>query len=152
MESIQLPLAELAYSLFISIILMNTEENNVPQDAHTASNENQSTSTSEKIPVTTQEKNTLMAVLAYIGILIIIPYLVAKDDDFVKFHIKQGLVLVVIELIVWFAGMMIWGLYPLLMLVNIATLVLSVIGIINVLQGSKKELPLVGQFAKNFTV
>lgn len=136
---------------------MDTEENNVPQNAHTSSDGNQSASTtasptSEKIPVTTFRKNTLMAILAYVGLFIIIPYLVAKDDDFVKFHIKQGLVLVVIELIVWFAGTMIWGLYPLLMLVNVATLVLSVIGIINVLQDNEKELPLVGQFAKNFTV
>lgn len=157
MESIQLNLVDLDYSLFISIILMNTEENNVPQNAHTSSDGNQSASTtasptSEKIPVTTFRKNTLMAILAYVGLFIIIPYLVAKDDDFVKFHIKQGLVLVVIELIVWFAGTMIWGLYPLLMLVNVATLVLSVIGIINVLQDNEKELPLVGQFAKNFTV
>lgn len=157
MESIQLNLVDLDYSLFISIILMDTEENNVPQNAHTSSDGNQSASTtasptSEKIPVTTFRKNTLMAILAYVGLFIIIPYLVAKDDDFVKFHIKQGLVLVVIELIVWFAGTMIWGLYPLLMLVNVATLVLSVIGIINVLQDNEKELPLVGQFAKNFTV
>ena len=156
-KSIQLLIEALDYSLFISIILMDTEENNIPQNAHTSSNGNQSASTttspaSEKIPVTTFKKNTLMAILAYISVFIIIPYLMAKDDEFVKFHIKQGLVLVVIGLIAWFAGMMLWGLYPLLMLVNVATLVLSIIGIINVLQGNKKELPLVGQFAKKFTV
>lgn len=157
MESIQLPIAGLDYSLFISIILMDTEENNMTQNAHTSSNGNQSASTttshtSEKIPVTTFRKNTLMAILAYIGVLIIIPYLMANDDTFVKFHIKQGLVLVVIELIVWGAGMMLWGIYPILALVNLATFVLSIIGIVNVLQGNTKELPLVGQFAKKFTV
>ena len=71
---------------------------------------------------------------------------------FVKYHIKQGAVLVVIELIVWFAGTMVWGLYPLLMLVNVATLVLSIMGILNVLNGKEKELPLVGRFSKNFNI
>jgi hypothetical protein len=46
------------------------------------------------------QDNKLMGILAYIGPLIIVSYLVAKDDPFVKFHIKQGLVLFVIEIAV----------------------------------------------------
>ena len=34
-----------------------------------------------------------MAVLSYIGPLVIVSYIVANNDPFVKFHIKQGLVL-----------------------------------------------------------
>lgn len=98
------------------------------------------------------EKNLLMGILSYISILIIIPYLVAKDDPFVKFHIKQGLVLVVIELAAWVLGMMMWQLWMLLNLVNLATLVLAIIGIVNVVQGTQKELPLVGSYAKYFTI
>ncbi|OGG53049.1 hypothetical protein A3H16_00990 [Candidatus Kaiserbacteria bacterium RIFCSPLOWO2_12_FULL_53_8] len=92
-----------------------------------------------------------MGVLAYLGILIIIPFLMAKDNPFVKFHIKQGLVLVVVELIVWVLGMYMWQLWQVLQLVNLATLVLAIIGIVNVVQGKEKELPLVGSLAKNFT-
>lgn len=102
-------------------------------------------------PVATGTQNTtLMSVLAYIGILVIIPYLMAKDDPVVKFHVKQGLVLVVIEVAMWVAGSMVYMLAPLLMLVNIATLVLSIIGIVNVIQGNQKALPFVGQFSKHF--
>jgi uncharacterized membrane protein len=101
---------------------------------------------------TTGEKKTLMAVLAYIGILIIIPYLTSKEDPFVKFHIKQGLVLVVIELIIYVLGMMMWVLMPILGVINIAVVILSIIGIINVVQGNEKELPLVGPFSKHFNI
>jgi uncharacterized membrane protein len=98
------------------------------------------------------ENTTLMSVLAYIGILVVIPYLMAKDDPIVKFHIKQGLVLAVIEIAVWVAGSMVYMLAPLLMIVNLATLVLSIIGIVNVIQGNQKELPFVGQFSKHFNI
>ena len=97
------------------------------------------------------EHKTLMGVLSYLGILIIIPFLMAKDDPFVKFHIKQGLLLVIVEIAVWVLGSSMWQLWMLLNLVNLATLVLSIIGIVNVVQGNQKELPLIGGLAKNFT-
>ena len=97
-------------------------------------------------------KNTLMAILAYIGPLVIVSYLVAKDDPFVKFHIKQGLVLIVIEIATDVVGMMIWQLWPLLQLVNLAVLVLAIIGIVAAAQSKEKELPLVGQFSSYFPI
>jgi len=95
--------------------------------------------------------NALMGVLAYLSILVIIPFLTAKNDPFVKFHIKQGLVLVIIELFIFVIGSPMWQLWMLFNLVNLATIVLSIIGIVNVVNGQQKELPLVGSFAKNFT-
>ena len=96
--------------------------------------------------------NTLMGALSYIGPLVIVSYITAKDDPFVKFHIKQGLVLLVIEVAVWFIGMMfMWPIMMLLNLVNLATLILSIVGIINAVKGEQKELPLVGKFSKHFT-
>jgi len=91
-----------------------------------------------------------MGVLAYIGPLIIVSYLVAKDDPFVKFHIKQGLVLVVIEIVVWLLGMFMWQTRMPLQLVNLAVLVLAIIGIVRAAQGKEEKLPLVGGFAKHF--
>ena len=96
------------------------------------------------------EKNTLMAVLAYIGPLIIVSYMLAKHDAFVKFHIKQGLLLLIGEVATWMIAMTIWVLFPLLQLVNIAILVFAVIGIIRAAKGETKELPLIGHFAHNF--
>ncbi len=94
----------------------------------------------------------LMSVFAYLGILIIIPFLMAKDDPTVKFHLKQGAVLFVIWLILWAVGMTVlgWQFWGIIQLVQLATIVLAIIGIVNVLQDKQKELPLVGGLAKNF--
>lgn len=96
------------------------------------------------------EQNMLMAILAYIGPLIIVSYLVAKDDPFVKFHIKQGLLLVIIEVAVWMLMMTLWILFPILQLVNLGVLVLAIVGIVHAAKSEKKELPLIGHYAKNF--
>jgi len=43
-----------------------------------------------------------MASLAYLWILIIIPFFTdAKDNPFVKYHLKQGLVLIIFEVVGW---------------------------------------------------
>ena len=95
------------------------------------------------------KKNIGMAVVAYI--IFFIPLLTdAKNDPFVKFHVKQGLVL----LLGWVAGMIVgmvpifgWIIAPFL---GILLFVLFVIGIINALGGKEKQLPLIGQFASKF--
>lgn len=102
-------------------------------------------------PAPAKANKTLMGVLAYLGILIIIPFIVAKDEPFVKFHLKQGLLLVIAELVVWVLGAAMWQLWMLLQLVNLAVLVLAIIGIVNVVQGKEKELPFIGSLAKKFT-
>lgn len=94
------------------------------------------------------QDNTIMAVLSYIGPLVIVSYLTSKDNSFVRFHIKQGAVLFVIELILWVLGMMIWIMWPLIQIVNIAIIVLSVIGIMNAASRKEKPLPLVGSFSQ----
>lgn len=98
-----------------------------------------------------KDNKTVMGVLAYLGPLVVVSYLVAKDDPFVKFHIKQGLVLVVIELIVWVISSMIWSLFMFMNLINLAVLILAIIGIVNVVEGREKELPFVGQFSHYFS-
>lgn len=99
------------------------------------------------------QKNILMAILSYIGPLVIVSYLTSKDDPFVKFHIKQGLVLFVIEVGVWFlTSMMFYQFWMILNIINLGTLILSIVGIVNAAQGHEKELPLVGQFSKHFPI
>ncbi len=95
--------------------------------------------------------NTGMAVLAYLGILILIPFLTeSHKDQFVKFHIKQGLVLIIMEVVGsviaaipifgWIVGPLLW----------IASVILLVMGIMNAVAGSYKELPVVGKYASYF--
>ncbi|MBX4198324.1 hypothetical protein KW782_03260 [Candidatus Parcubacteria bacterium] len=98
------------------------------------------------------QNDTLMGVLAYLGPLVIIPFLVSKEVPFVKFHIKQGLVLLVIELILMVASMTLGSLWVLFQIVNLIVLVLSIIGIINVVQKQEKILPGIGQFAAKFKI
>ncbi len=97
----------------------------------------------------TAEKNTVMGVLAYLGPLVFVPLLTEKNDPFVKYHVKQGLVLLVIEVAAWFVLDM-FRLWMLSNLINLGCLVLTVIGILTVVKGEEKELPLVGQFSKYF--
>ncbi len=98
----------------------------------------------------TASKNTVMGILAYIGPLVIVSYIMAKDDPFVKFHIKQGLVLLVISVAVWIVGSLFWFLWPILQIVNVVVLVFAILGIVNVVQGKEKELPVLGSYAKHF--
>lgn len=100
-----------------------------------------------------QDKNVGMAMICYLGILVIIPLLInTKNDPFVKFHIKQGLVLlvsIVIVNITWIIPILGWiaGVIG-----NIILLVLAIIGIINSASGKEEKLPLIGQYAKNFKI
>lgn len=82
--------------------------------------------------------NKVMAVLAYIGWLILIPLLVspAKNSPFVRFHTNQGLILFIASFII--------GLIP--CIGQIACLILMVLGIVNAANGQAKELPILGKF------
>ncbi len=98
----------------------------------------------------------LMALLCYLGILVLVPLLVKKDSEYVKFHIQQGLVLLVTE-IVWSVAWWILALIPVLgWVVGLAgwlvILYLWIVGIVNALSGVKKELPLIGQWGKQFNL
>ncbi len=100
----------------------------------------------EELKQGNQGKNAI-ALLSYIGILFLVPLLVAKDDPFVKFHIKQGITLFIAGLIIVAISMI-----PVLgwiigFVASIILFVFAIMGIINVLTGKKKPLPLIGQYA-----
>jgi uncharacterized membrane protein len=95
---------------------------------------------------------TLMAVFAYLGPLVILSYLMSKNDPFVKFHIKQGLVLFGIEIVVAILGSMVWSLWMLFNIINLGTLIFSIIGIVNAVQAKQNELPIIGRFAQSFSI
>lgn len=109
-------------------------------------------------PVAAEDSNTLvMSILAYIGILVLVPLLVAKDNPTVKFHIKQGLVLFIAQVALWVVGnmsysMMFGMLAPIIMLVNLGLIILAIIGIVNAVKKLEKELPLVGGLAKHLPI
>lgn len=103
------------------------------------------------------EKNKAMGILAYLGILVLIPIFAAKDSPFARFHANQGLILCIAAIIYGVAYSILssiilaisWRLYFLVSiigLVGILFAVLCVIGIINALNGKTKELPVIGKY------
>jgi uncharacterized membrane protein len=112
----------------------------------------QNTSSANPQAVLPPKHNTLMAVLAYIGPLVLVSYFTSREDSFVKFHIKQGLVLFTIEVALWVLSGIIWMLWPIVQIIHIAIIILAIIGIVNAVKGREKELPLVGKFAQHFKV
>ena len=96
-----------------------------------------------------QNNQTLMAVLAYLGILILIPFLMSRDNAFVKYHLKQGLILIICEAVVWTVRMQSMFMFtPIFGAINIALFVLAIIGVLNAIQGKEKEIPLIGGLAR----
>lgn len=98
-----------------------------------------------------KNKNTGMAIVAYI--LFFIPLLTdAKDDPFVKFHVKQGLVLFIFAVVVNVLGTIIpfLGWFLILPVGSVATLVFLVLGVMHAVNGEEKELPLIGKYANQF--
>ena len=97
--------------------------------------------------------NKVMGVLAYLGILILVPVLAAKDSKFARFHTNQGLVLFIAGLILGaitgvLCAIPIVGCVaaPVALVVSIGALVLQIMGIINAATGKAKELPIIGKY------
>ncbi|MEA1925905.1 MAG: hypothetical protein U9M90_01510 [Patescibacteria group bacterium] len=94
------------------------------------------------------EENKAITYLSYIGLLFLVPMLAKKDSQFAQFHAKQGLVLTV----GWFIGCFLYIVFFLGGLVHLAIIVLSIMGLVNVSKGEKKDLPIVGDLAKKFNL
>ena len=87
---------------------------------------------------TVKEEGTdrVLAVLAYLGLLVFVPILSGSKSEFVRFHANQGFV--------WFMDVGIISLGDLLGIVNLALVVLAIIGIVNACKSKKEELPFIG--------
>ena len=100
------------------------------------------------------QNGKLMGILSYIGILVLIPILVEKNNRFVKFHANQGLVLFIVNIIYNIAVKIVVSILAIIGLAGIVStilglvgwvfVILAIIGIVNVCQGKAKELPVIG--------
>ncbi len=99
------------------------------------------------------QKNKAMGILAYIGILVLIPIFAAKDSAYAKFHANQGLLLLIGEAAIG----LVFGLLGLIPYVGVVFQILlwtcevifgalSLIGLVNAIFGKAKELPFLGGF------
>jgi len=99
------------------------------------------------------QKNIGMAILCYLGILILVPLLTdAKNDAFVKFHLKQGIVLIIASI-----AISVINIIPIIgqiisIVGGLIVFVLWIMGIINAAGGQEKQLPIIGQYGDKFNL
>ncbi len=100
----------------------------------------------------TKKDRRLYGILAYLGILIVVPFLIAKEDRFVMFHLKQGLLVFIVWMLLISTPIFLHYLYPVHVLISLFLLFMVVMGIKNVLDEKEKELPLIGHLADKFNI
>ncbi len=104
-----------------------------------------------------RDSDTLMLVLAYLGILALVPYLTVTDSDYVRWHAKQGLTLTG----VWFAAMLVSGilmgipglgvLFALLSpFFSLAVVAIFIVGMVKAIQGERWPIPIVADLAEKW--
>lgn len=107
-----------------------------------------------------KDEDKAMLILSYLGILCLIPFFtVSKENEYVRWHAKQGLVLFIAEIILivalsifsaimtfapfaFFFANLVW------FLVWLAVIVLSIYCMIQALKGIKWKIPLIIDFAE----
>lgn len=91
-------------------------------------------------------KNKLISIVSYLGVLFIIPLFVAKDSPFARFHTNQGLILFLFSLLTSVAGLIPYVGWIVAAAISTFDCLLMVVGILNVIKGEAKELPVIGKF------
>jgi len=83
--------------------------------------------------------SNLMAALSYVWILSVVMLVIKKDDEFVKFHAKQGLILFICSFIgiIPIIGWVIW----------LGVVIMMIIGFVKALSGERYKVPLIGDLA-----
>ena len=124
-----------------------------------------STQSSAEQPIQESQPNSMektLAIEAYLSLLVLAPLFGAKNSAFVKFHVNQGIILCALSLVFsalisfnsiimgvanHIAVYIILGLFTAVFgLATCGVIALAVIGILNVLKGRMKPLPVIGKF------
>ena len=87
----------------------------------------------------------VMAALAYLGALALVPLFAAKNSPYARYHVNQGIILLIVRLAAAFVCSLL-GISLLQGLVALASVIYIAIGITNALSGRAKELPLIGKY------
>ncbi|HEV7241957.1 MAG TPA: hypothetical protein VGQ36_22190 [Thermoanaerobaculia bacterium] len=101
---------------------------------------------------------TLMIVLSYLGLLALIPYLTKKEDADIHWHAKNGVGLLILDVVIWVVFLIITWVLPSNLLgcgvgmiqcvVWIGILVLHVYCIVQGVGGKRPRIPVVTDFAE----
>jgi len=96
--------------------------------------------TAQKTSSSSSDSN-LMAALSYLWILSVVMIMVKKDDKYVLFHAKQGLVLFLASFFLWFIPVLGW-------LLQLMIVLGVVLGFVQALSGKKWRMPIVADLAE----
>lgn len=94
----------------------------------------------------------LFGALSYLGILVLIPLLLKKDDSFIQWHAKQGLVVLIgqlIALVIMIIPIFGWVIGP---IASFILFILAIIALVNALLGNQWQIPVIGQYASKFNL
>ncbi|MDD5341650.1 MAG: hypothetical protein PHC97_04445 [Patescibacteria group bacterium] len=93
-------------------------------------------------------ENKIVAALSYISILCLIPLILKPKSQFCKFHGRQGLILVIGEVI----NSVLMFIPPLFFIGSVALIVLSILGVLKALNGEYWEMPYLSEYAKKINI
>lgn len=114
----------------------------------------------EEIVFTTEDvnRNKCYGILAYIGILVLVPIFAAKDSLYAKFHANQGLVLLIANFALNIIGRIVQFILNIatfgvmsdlinagvILVTSLFSLFYLITGVINACSGEAKVLPIIG--------
>ncbi len=93
-------------------------------------------------------KDALLAILSYFYVLVLIPLIFGKKDEFIHYHAKQGLLLLILWVLAGFTFYL-----PYLPWVFIIVIFVDVLfGVIHVILGKERPMPILGKMAERISV
>jgi uncharacterized membrane protein len=113
-----------------------------------------------KVPTTSMdpekfdiEHNKVFAVLAYLGILFLVPLLAAPSSKFARYHTNQGIVLFLASFLLWCGSFVLlpipiihFVIIPVWFVLPACVFIFIVIGIVHAASGEYKPLPWIGHY------
>ncbi len=101
----------------------------------------------------TVEEGKIWAFIGYWWILFLVPLLAKKENKFALFHGKQGLILFVLEIVVWILSYIpVIGWFIIGPIGSIICIILAIIGMVKSLQGQYWKMPVLGDIAEKIKI
>jgi uncharacterized membrane protein len=101
----------------------------------------------------TGQPDLLMCILSYLGIFALVPFFLKKDDPYISWHARQGVLLMIVGFAVMAVGMVLSMVpvvnmiaMPLLGLLSLALFGLSIFCMVQAYQGKKWPIPVLSGF------
>jgi fumarate reductase subunit D len=95
-----------------------------------------------------EEKN-IYAALCYVGVLVFVPLILKKDDPYVNWHIRQGLVVLGVIILSLIASAWLEAVGNILFLV---IMIVNIIALVQALLGKTWKIPFIGDVVDKFKI